>query len=222
MKPSNRIKTAWTNNLAYIVGLLTTDGNLSKDGRHISFTSKDIQLIKTFKKCLGIKNKIGLKTSGFSDKKYPHIQFGDITFYKWLMEIGLTPHKSKTLGELKIPDKYFFDFLRGHFDGDGCCYSYWDKRWHSSFMFYLNFISASEKHVLWLKYKIEKLLKIKVILRTEKGPIYAIRFAKTDSRILISKMYYKKNLPCLLRKYKKVNKILKIENKESCGCGAIG
>lgn len=116
MKPLNRIKTEWSNDLAYIVGLMTTDGNLSIDGRHISFTSKDIQLIKTFKKCLGIKNKIGLKTSGFSEKKYPHIQFGDINFYKWLVGIGLTPHKSKTLGKLEIPDKYFFDFLRGHFD----------------------------------------------------------------------------------------------------------
>lgn len=222
MKPSNRIKTEWSSGLAYIVGLLATDGNLSIDGRHISFTSKDVQLIKTFKKCLGIKNKIGLKTSGFSDKKYPHIQFGDVNLYRWLLGIGLTPHKSKTLGELKIPNEYFFDFLRGHFDGDGCCYSYWDKRWKSSFMFYINFVSASEKHILWLKYKIEELLKIKVIFRREKGPMYAIRFAKKDSKILISKMYYRDKLPCLLRKHKKVQKILKTEDKESCGCGAIG
>lgn len=215
MKPLNRIKTEWSNDLAYIVGLITTDGNLNSDGRHLDFTSKDIQLIKTFKQRLRIKNKIGLKTNGFSDKKYFHVQFGDIIFYKWLLEIGLTPHKSKTIGEVKIPDKYFFDFLRGLFDGDGCCYSYWDKRWHSSFMFYVTFVSASKKHILWLKSKIEKLLKIKVIFRTEKGPMYALRFAKTDSKILISKMYYKKRLPCLLRKYRKLQKILEIEKKEN-------
>ena len=72
------IKIGWSHNIAYVVGLITTDGNLSIDGRHIDFTSKDIQLIKTFKKCLGIKNKIGLKISGFSDKKYFRIQFGDV------------------------------------------------------------------------------------------------------------------------------------------------
>ncbi len=226
MKPLNRIKTEWSNNLAYVIGLITTDGNLSSDGRHIDFTSKDMQLIKTFKNCLNLKNKIGLKTSSFSpDKKYFHVQFGDVIFYKWLLEIGLGPHKSKTLKEIKIPDKYFFDFLRGHFDGDGCCYSYWDKRWNSSFMFYISFISASREHILWLKNKIEKLTKIKTDIRAEKGLMYGLRFAKTNSKVILRKIYYKKNLPCLLRKYKKVKNILRtdsIENSKISGCGATG
>ncbi len=156
LKRNDNIK--WSSNIAYAVGLITTDGNLSSNKRHIEFTSKDIQLVKTFKKCLGIKNKIGFKVGSFSDKKYPRVQFGDVAMYKWLLKIGLTPHKSKTLGGLKIPDKYFFDFLRGHFDGDGSCYSYWDKRWHSSFMFYMTFYSASRKHILWLQRKIKILI----------------------------------------------------------------
>ena len=88
-------------------------------------------------------------------------------------------------------------------------------------MFYINFVSASESHILWLKYKIEELLKIKTEIHKEQGPIYALRFAKTDSKILISKMYYKPKLPCLMRKYKKLNKILKTNNKNSCGCGEM-
>ena len=31
----------WTPQLAYTIGLLTTDGNLSKDGRHIAMRSKE-------------------------------------------------------------------------------------------------------------------------------------------------------------------------------------
>ena len=38
--------------LSYIIGLITTDGNLSKDGRHFDFTSKDIEQVKNFKKIL--------------------------------------------------------------------------------------------------------------------------------------------------------------------------
>ena len=209
----NKGKTKWSNNIAYAVGLLTTDGNLSIDERHIDFTSKDIQLIKTFKKCLGLKNKVGFKTSGFSRKKYFHIQFGDVLFYRWLLKIGLTPHKSKTIGGLKIPNKYFFDFLRGHFDGDGCCYGYWDKRWQSSFMFYTEFTSASKKHILWLKEKIGKLLKAHGELRDERKAIYILRFAKAGSKIIMAKIYRKKDNPCLLRKYKKVKSILIIEEK---------
>ena len=52
MKPLNKTKIKWSPDFAYAVGLLTTDGSLSKDGRHISFTSKDLQLAKLFKKCL--------------------------------------------------------------------------------------------------------------------------------------------------------------------------
>jgi len=122
-------KIKWFPNFFYAIGLLTTDGNLSKDGRHLGFTSKDIQLAKTFKKCLDLTNvKIGTKTSGSADKRYPRIQFSNIKLYQRLLKIGLTPNKSKTISKLKIPNKYFFDFLRGHFDGDGSCYSYWDPR----------------------------------------------------------------------------------------------
>ena len=45
----------------------------------------------------------------------------------------------KKLKSVVMPKKYFFDFLRGHFDGDGSFYSYWDKRWKSSYMFYVSF-----------------------------------------------------------------------------------
>lgn len=216
MKPRRKRKIKWSINIAYTVGLIATDGNLRKDGRHIDFTSKDIQLIKTFKKCLGLNNKIGLKNGSFSNKKCFRIQFSDVVLYRWFLEIGLTPNKTHTIGALKIPNKYFLDFLRGHFDGDGSCYSYWDKRWHSSFMFYISFISASEKHLLWLKYKINNLVKIKgYIDRVKRSGVYQLRYAKKDSRVLILKMYYQKKLPCLKRKYTKLIKILAVDNKEN-------
>ena len=67
------------------------------------------------------------------------------------MSIGLMPNKTKIIGAVKIPNNYFFDFLRGHFDGDGTFYSYWDPRWRSSHMFYVVFASASLKHIIWLQ-----------------------------------------------------------------------
>ncbi len=209
-------KNIWSPKMSYVVGLLTTDGNLSKDKRHIEFTSKDLQLLKIFKENLGLKNKIGFKIGGYSKKRYPRIQFGNVVLYDWLTKIGLMPKKSKMMGKITVPDKYFFDFLRGHFDGDGSCYSYWDKRWHSSFMFYTSFLSASEKHIVWLRNNVEKLAKIKGYLsKVQKDGVYQLKYAKEESRILISKMYYKENLPHLKRKYKKLMRILSIDNKEN-------
>ncbi len=209
MNPRRKEKVKWSPNLAYAVGLIATDGCLSIDGRHLDFTSKDIQLLETFKKCLGLKNKIGYKASGFSKKKYPRIQFGDSVLYKWLLGLGITPHKSKTIGRLKIPNKYFFDFLRGSFDGDGSCFGYWDPRWHSSFMFYLTFNSANKPHIDWLREMIKKLTKANGHIAQDGRKItWQLKYAKEESRAIIPKMYYKENLPCLERKYIKLMKLL--------------
>lgn len=210
MKPLSKIDTRWSSELAYAVGLITTDGSLSIDGRHIAFVSKDRQLISTFKNCLGLKNKIGLRRGGFTGKKnYYCVQFGDVNFYEWLLNIGLTPNKTKTINKLLIPDEFFMDFLRGHFDGDGCFYSYWDKRWPNSFMFYTSFISHSLPHIKWLKKKINKLFKVDGSITIGRN-VWVFRFAKSSSRVLISKMYHNKNVPCLERKRIKIKKYIPI------------
>jgi len=201
----------WSSNLAYAVGLIASDGNLSSDGRHIDLTSKDIEQLENFQKCLEITHKISIKKSGYSDKEYSRIQFSDVKFYRWLNGIGMTSKKSKTIANLKIPNRYFFDFLRGQFDGDGCSYSYWDKRWHSSFMIYVSFVSASKDHMLWMSKKIEQL--IGFVGRIDRvDSVYRLRYAKNASIVLFEKMYADYGAIALTRKKTKVQKALD-ENK---------
>ena len=205
----------WTADLAYAIGLITTDGSLSKDKRHINLTSKDLDQIKTFAKILGLKNKIGKKKSSYSPRKECfQIQFGNVELYHFLEKIGLEPNKTKTLSSLKIPNIYFGDFLRGHLDGDGCTYSYWDPRWKSSFMFYTVFICASKKHLEWLKERIKNLYKIEGRISTHKT-WFNLRFAKYDSLKLLNKIYYRNNLPYLKRKKCKIDDALSIINKRA-------
>lgn len=219
-KPQKRIAIQWTPDFAYALGLLTTDGNLSKDGRHLNFTSKEKELVKLFSTCLNLQNKIGRKISGFTGKKiYFQIQFGDVEFYKWCLGIGLKPNKSKTLTKLKVPDKYFFDFLRGCFDGDGSIYAYWDPRWHSSYMFYLAFASGSLDFLKWLQDTTGRLIKIPGKIQLS-GRVWQLRFAKKDTLAIINKMYRSKNIPYLKRKFTKAKKIFEIEkNHNKCAGG---
>ncbi len=49
MRPLEKINIQWSPELAYAIGLLVADGCLSKDGRHIDFTSKDLELVESFK-----------------------------------------------------------------------------------------------------------------------------------------------------------------------------
>jgi len=197
----NNLNLEWRPELAYAIGLLTTDGSLSNDGRHINLTSKDIDQIKTFARIFSLENKIGIKYSSYKkEKTYFQIQFGNMNLYEFLLSIGLTPNKTKTIEKVLVPSKYFRDFLRGHLDGDGSTYSYWDPRWRSSFMLYTVFISASEKHLIWIRDEIKRKFKVEGRLRYSGKSTYQLRFAKKHSIVIYSNIYYKDHLPCLERK----------------------
>lgn len=206
----------WSSNFAYAIGLLTTDGSLSIDGRHINLTSKDLDQIQTFARILNLKNKIGRKYSSYAhEKKYFQIQFGNVKFYRFLQKIGLTPNKTKTLKSLTIPDRYFADFLRGHLDGDGCTYSYWDKRWKSSFMLYTTFVSASLNHLEWIKDTIKNLYEVEGRIKFSGKSTYQLVYAKNASVKLLAIMYYSSHIPYLKRKYSKILKALSIIDKQA-------
>jgi hypothetical protein len=213
-KPKELVNTKWRPELAYAIGLIATDGNLSKDGLLIDLTSKDREQLENFSKCLGVKFKISNKSSG-SGIKHKRIQFKNRIFYDFLVSIGLTPRKSLTMSKLDIPPKYFFDFLRGCFDGDGCFYSYYDPRWRSSHMFYLEFASASLEHVVWLQREIKKRINVLGhITRKKEKVFFQLKYAKKEALEIIKKMYYSPSVVCLSRKKLKIQKALEVERKQ--------
>jgi hypothetical protein len=194
----------WSRKFAYGVGLLVADGCLSKDGRHIDFTSKDKAQVDLFKKCLRLQVKSCIKYSGSGTQAYC-VQFGDVLFYRFLVGIGLTSAKSKTLSSIRIPQKYFFDFVRGYFDGDGCSYSYWDSQYKLSFRFYISFASASPLFIAWLRGKLSEELKIKGYVNGYPDrPYLQLKYAKKEAVVLSKKMYYRAGALCLQRKYVKI------------------
>ncbi len=205
---TTKVTIRWSHNLGYAIGLLTTDGNLSPDGRHFTFVSKDIDLIKTFKRCLGLSNKITLKASGYSNKMYHKVQFGNVKLYKWLLNIGLMPNKTKIITKIDIPDKYFADFLRGHLDGDGYVRVYQDPIYPNSQRLYTRFTSASLPHLLWLQKRSSSLLDVKGHWCRKDKSTFELSFAKNESKILLNAIYYNKYVPCLKRKRKIVEQFL--------------
>ena len=208
MKPLGTIPK-WNSTLAYAIGLITTDGSLSCDRRHINFTSKDKQLVQTFMECLELKNKIGRKSRAKEQiKRYYQVQFGNVILYNWLVELGLKPNKSKTLGTLKIPDDYFADFLRGHLDGDGSIKVYQDPIWPNSQRIYVTFLSASSEHINWLRYRIESLFGVIGFMRTAPR-VFVLTYSKRESLKLLPSLYYRQDIPCLERKHKIAENIFK-------------
>lgn len=210
MPPKNqeKVKIAWSPNFAYAIGLITSDGCLAADERHIRFVSKDLELIEKFKTAFQITNKIRKRTSQNNTRYWFVVEFGDKIFYQFLLSIGLMPNKSKVLGSINVPDKYFSDFVRGVFDGDGTFYSFYDKRWPNSFCYKLSFASASRQFILWFKDTLSRLYGTKGFLHKGAGVIN-LEYVKGDSKKIFRAMYYKDCDLFLTRKYHKIKDAFK-------------
>ncbi|MBU4346078.1 MAG: LAGLIDADG family homing endonuclease [Candidatus Omnitrophica bacterium] len=180
-------------NLWYLVGLITSDGCLSSDGRHINITSKDYEFLRGIKNLVGLGNKIGTKNKRKINEAY-YLQFSNRNLYEFLLIIGLTPNKSLTLTNLDIPEEYFVDFLRGLIDGDGSV-----RRWihHTNLheQWSLSIYSGSQIFITWLQSKIEKYLdcrgKIYSALRPQrKNFIYTLKYGKMGAKAILQNCYY--------------------------------
>lgn len=202
--------------LWYIIGLIVTDGSLSKDGRHINITSKDKDLLVTVKSALCLENKLGLKArGGETEKKYSVLQFGDVAFYRYLESIGIHPKKSLTLEAIDVPDKYFKDFLRGVIDGDGSINT-WIHKTNGRPQWCLRIISGAPIFATWIHREIQSQYSVvgKVYTYTFKGkknPINIVKFGKIATKIILKNTYYAGSLS-LKRKLLQAKECLSTED----------
>src|SRR5262249_28404959 len=199
----------WSADIAYVVGLIATDGNLGRKRAAISIVSKDVDLLDTVKRCVGVPTPIRPHGGGYRNRWY-RLGWRSREPYTWLRGIGLTPAKSLTLGALAIPDDYFADFFRGCIDGDGSILNYTD-RYHTKknerYVYdrlYVSIVSASPRFIEWLQTAVCRLIDVRGSIRVRreagKQPVWLPRYAKAESIRLLAWMYHAPNAPCLERK----------------------
>jgi len=81
--------------------------------------------------------------------------------------------------------------------------------------FYVEFISASEKHIFWLREIIRGIARVSGHITKGGGHItYQLKYAKAESLKLLPKLYYDKAVVCLSRKRKKIEKALEIVGRQ--------
>ncbi len=175
----------------YFVGLFVTDGNLSKDGRHVNITSKDIEHLEKVKSALGLRTKITLKTraADSGDKRYGFLQFSDVSLYQLLLGLGMTPRKSLTVGAIDVPSFYFPDFIRGVIDGDGSI-RHWVHSQNQHEQWSLSVVSGSKAFAEWLQQRIAELFGLEGRLHVSPRKLYILKFGKLKARELIKLCYY--------------------------------
>ncbi len=204
-------RLSWSASTAYAVGLIATDGCLLSDRRHIAFTSRDEQLVRTFLACLGRSQRYRTQRTRIGALVYQS-DFSDVLLYDWLTSIGLSPRKSLTLGAIDVPDGFLFDLTRGLLDGDGTIANFTHAPTRAKYPEYRYerlwtlFTSASTTHLEWLRGRLSTSLGIDGYLRMSKPrpgrhDFFTLKYGNRDSNTLLQHLYADPSAPKLERKF---------------------
>ncbi len=124
--------TRWSKEMAYVLGVIYTDGTLRLDIRQnsqmgsLSIFQKEKELLEKVLTLMECEVNIVTKTR----REYNNVvrgegyRFGIVNnlLYKQLIDLGVTPNKSLILKFPNIPKEYARHFIRGCWDGDGTVY----------------------------------------------------------------------------------------------------
>ena len=211
MRYSSHRSYSWSQNTAYLTGLMAGDGCLQSDNRHLDITSVDLEQLFNFQLALGREQKISKKFSG-SGKQAFRIQFSDVALYDFLLSAGLHPKKSHTIQNVSVPDIFYADFLRGLFDSDGTCYAYHDPRWPTSYLYYSAFTGASLQFLQNIQVRNHELISLQGKSIRNSSRAYSLTYGKSDTRKLFDFMYYSNSVIYLSRKHTKLKGFISAES----------
>lgn len=118
----------WTPAMTYILGFFAADGYITVNrygGQFFSIQIVDKQLLEKIRNIIGSTHKIStirrVKTFSGQTGVYTayRLQIGSKEMCEDLRRLGMKENKTKSLAVPNVPKKYFADFVRGYFDGDG-------------------------------------------------------------------------------------------------------
>lgn len=113
----------WSNNLAWLVGIMLSDGYISNESiktRFIRIKMCDKDVIYKIKKIVRYSSNIYMyKPSNGNKTSYSITLCGEV-IWQFFNSMGMDSNKSYNAHiPVNIPKEYFSHFLRGVFDGDG-------------------------------------------------------------------------------------------------------
>lgn len=206
---------AWTPAMAYVLGYIFADGaieDVQKSSRtcYLAILSKDLSILESIKNTINSQHKLYKRSSRLV--KYPGgkqylsheafiLRIGSKIIYNDLLKLGVTPRKSLTIPFPDIPLQFFFHFLRGYFDGDGCLHLK-NKKYPL-----VIFTSGSLAFLKGLSIRLGGLLNIpdqKIYIQQleNRNPCYRLRFSTSTSLKILAAMYRELDkAPFLDRKY---------------------
>lgn len=198
-----------TEEKAYLLGLMTTDGyvkvysNRNSNTIGISLQLGDIELIEWIKQTLCIDGKIQYDKR--PNKECCTIEWSSQKMVKDLSQYGVIPNKTYLLTKLtkKIPSELYHHYLRGLYDGDGICHIVDDKFYDPN----VGFCGYSEDFVRDFQYAVDRIINKKQHNQIRKQNAYQCSWRGRQQVLKILNALYKDSTCCLKRKHDKYIKL---------------
>lgn len=192
---------------AYYIGLLMTDGYISRE--------TDVGIDLTDEDCIAFLSKtIGKEYKAYQQQEHKtkyRLILSDKQLVSNLERFGITPRKTYTLGEPKLfpeEEKFIPYIIRGIIDGDGTVSptSYGGAQFH--------IVSMSENFIDWIIYVLEnKLFMIDIHKKQSKTGLWIVETSNQYNILKLISLVYNKPFG-MSRKYKLLRKTFRDYNSD--------
>lgn len=210
-----------TQEKAYFLGLLTTDGFIyrgeTKQKRvGICLNEKDGYLIEEFVKTIKINKKVCSSNRKTRESKEKQIQIYSNKMVDDLAKYGVVERKSfvKSFPKDLIDKKFINSYLRGCIDGDGTIAFYKSNSKKSKYIRSIRLFSACEEFLNDIKYYLEENKIVNSCLINVQGsnrnhPLYELKIARIEDLISFINYLYSDASIFMKRKKEKCDEIMR-------------
>ena len=201
---------------AYFLGFIYADGYVVYNEARANYEfgmelqSRDKYILEKLNEEIGGQNIIYHSNPTnilVNNKQIAHSGHSDILrIYSKHLVSGLIKNGIETNKTLKdihpiVDDKFFFDFLRGYIDGDGCYYN-------DNNQTYMHITCASIVPLIYIQNKLNS-FEIKTQIYTDNDRKHRLMCTSfNEMSKLVNHLYYEDGLFCLQRKYEKIKHFL--------------
>lgn len=202
-----------SSNMAYILGFWAADGNVSdvENRLDLELASVDLEILEKIKKEIQSERPIKIYQceNGYVKNK---LLFWSSNIKKKFIEYGVVPNKTYNKSfhfPYNLDKKYWIDYIRGFFDGDGCI-----TKNQYSIAFELNSINEKFLQDIQNIFLIEYNIQTQISTTGMKGrnvPMYRLYCYSNEAKKVFDILYTPNSL-FLQRKYNKWIELLKWKN----------